>query len=183
MLCRFIYKKLMEMIKHLFTALFVSALLFSCNEPQEKPISKNIDQEERKAKLSASDSLYTGKSYLPVYSQIYHHEAQKTVNLTITVSLRNVSASDTLFLKSAKLFDTAGQEVKQYLNHPVYLTPMETVEVVIAEMDTAGGTGGNFIFDWAIGDQNNPPLFEAVMISTLGQQGISFTSRAVRIYE
>jgi Protein of unknown function (DUF3124) len=29
----------------------------------------------------------------------------------------------------------------------------------------------------------NPPLFEAVMILTYGQQGLSFTTRGLRVFE
>jgi hypothetical protein len=32
-------------------------------------------------------------------------------------------------------------------------------------------------------NDKNPPLFEAVMISTYGQQGLSFTTRGVQIIE
>ena len=60
---------------------------------------------------------------------------------------------------------------------------METVEIIIEEQDIEGGSGANFVFDWAIKNAKNPPLFEAVMISTYGQQGLSFTTRGVQIFE
>ena len=58
---------------------------------------------------------------------------------------------------------------------------METTEAIIEEIDVAGGTGSNFIFEWKK-DKNTPePLFEGIMNSTLGQQGLSFTTIGKRI--
>ena len=57
---------------------------------------------------------------------------------------------------------------------------METIEIVIDQVDSVGGTGGNFIFSWATENQYNEPLFEAIMISTDNQQGISFTTQGVK---
>ena len=57
----------------------------------------------------------------------------------------------------------------------------ETLEIVIEETEEDGGTGGNFFFEWGVPKGDDPPFFEAVMISTLGQQGISFTTRAVTV--
>ena len=170
------------MTKNLLSILVSALLIFSCAEQKEKKKLEKVSKEERKATINPADSLSYGKSYLPVYSQIYHHKVQETVDLTITVSLKNVSPTDSIYIVKADLYDTSGDAVREFLEYPVFLKPLETVEVVIEELDEQGGTGGNFIFEWAVRDEQNPPLFEAVMISTLGQQGISFTSRAVRIY-
>ncbi len=32
----------------------------------------------------------------------------------------------------------------------MYLTPMETTEIIIDEVDIAGGNDSNFIFEWEI---------------------------------
>jgi len=61
------------------------------------------------------------------------------------------------------------------------LQKMETLEIVIAELDKKGGTGGNLIFEWGKKKTTSPPLFEAVMIATYGQQGLSFTTQGKRI--
>lgn len=61
------------------------------------------------------------------------------------------------------------------------MAPLETVEIVVDETDVEGGTGANFIFEWSKKDSTPEPLFEAVMISTSGQQGLSFTSTGIRI--
>jgi len=58
---------------------------------------------------------------------------------------------------------------------------METVEIVIDEKDQEGGTGANFLFDWSIKPNSHEPYFEGVMISTSGQQGLSFTTEGKRV--
>lgn len=58
---------------------------------------------------------------------------------------------------------------------------METIEIVIDEKDNEGGSGANFIFNWRANAQLTEPLFESVMISTYGQQGISFLTQGIRI--
>jgi len=58
---------------------------------------------------------------------------------------------------------------------------METAEIIIDERDKTGGTGANFLFDWNKNPDINSPIFEAVMISTYGQQGLSFTTQGVEV--
>lgn len=169
-------------MKHPIVLLAMSLLLLSCEGQEEvQPELPKIDWQQRETSLNPRDSLRTGKSYLPVYSRIYHHKRDKTFNLTITASIRNVSATDTVYLIKADLYGTTGDLEHSYLDKPVFIKPMETLEIVIEEEEEEGGTGGNFTFDWAIADGAQPPLFEAVMISTLGQQGVSFTTRAIRV--
>jgi 5,10-methenyltetrahydromethanopterin hydrogenase len=83
----------------------------------------------------------------------------------------------------ADYINTIGENIRQYIKKPIYLKPLETIEIVINEQDIEGGSGANFIFDWTMKNEKNPPLFEAVMISTYGQQGLSFTTRGVPVLE
>lgn len=78
-------------------------------------------------------------------------------------------------------FDTHGKSIEKYCDYPIYILPMETIEIIINQNENLGGTGGNFIFDWLIKSNGNKPLFECVMISTLGQQGLSFISQGIEI--
>ncbi len=95
--------------------------------------------------------------------------------------MRNTSETDTLYISRAAYFDTDGKLEKSYFEKPIFLAPMETVEIIIDEKDAGGGTGSNFIFDWHIAQGGSEPLFEAVMNSTYSQQGISFTTQGVRV--
>jgi hypothetical protein len=53
----------------------------------------------------------------------------------------------------------------------------------LAEGDTVGGSGANFLVKWQAKSKVNPPLIEGVMIGTRSGQGISFVSRGQVINE
>jgi hypothetical protein len=95
--------------------------------------------------------------------------------------MRNTSPNDTLYLQKAEYFNTHGVSIRTYFDEPIFVAPLETVEIVIEETDREGGTGANFIFDWALLPGAPEPLFEAIMISTSGQQGLSFSTQGTRI--
>lgn len=156
-------------------------IIASCNRSGEEAEPSPINWRARTILYSLSDTLVSGTTYLPVYSEIYHQTEHRTYKLTVTVSIRNTSGTDTLFIENAEYFNTRGTSIRSYVSKPVYVAPMETIEIVIPEKNSDGGTGANFIFDWRVGPATNEPLFEAVMISTHGQQGISYTTRGVRI--
>lgn len=163
--------------------LILVVLIFSsCTQESKFPSLSRTSWKNRSVENIEYSSLTQGMTYLPLYSHIYYIQDNKPFYLTSTVSIRNVSKDEKAYLLSADYFDTDGNLVKSYLQNPIYLNPLETVEVVIAESDIIGGSGANFLFKWAVGNELNPILFEAVMISTSGQQGISFTSRGVRVY-
>ena len=176
-------KKMLMSFKFRSSILLVllTLFLFSCGENGEFSSVDPVNWEKRKASLPLRDSLETGSSYLSVYSQIYSQTEHLTYNLTVTVSIRNVSVSDSVNLTHADYYDTHGELIRSYFEDPIYLIPLETVEIVIDEKDIAGGTGGNFIFGWKTGFDAPEPHFEAVMISTSGQQGLSFNTQGIRI--
>jgi len=156
-------------------------ILFSCTKQKEISSINPENWSERIADLSTKDTLVFGKSYLSIYSQIYSVSEHKTHNLTGMISLRNTSDADTIYILNADYYDTHGKLVRKYFNKPIYLAPLETTEIIIDEIDEKGGTGSNFIFAWKIPKHCSQPLFEGVMNSTMGQQGLSFATQAVRI--
>lgn len=95
--------------------------------------------------------------------------------------MRNTSLKDTVYIDKAEYFDTKGTPIRIYFEQTIFIAPMETVEIVIDEIDREGGTGANFLFDWKIKPASSEPLFEGVMISTSGQQGLSFTTQGQRV--
>lgn len=170
-------------MKKLFILLFIPLVFLACQDEVEKKPFQQVDLKSRQAEISACSDYIQGKSYLPVYSHIYHSHEQKTFNLTATISIRNISMTDTIYILHADYFNTRGANIRQYIKSPIFIKPMETVEIIIDDKDSEGGSGANFVFDWAVKNEKNPPLFEAVMISTYGQQGLSFSTRGVQIFE
>ena len=161
----------------------ICLILSSCSPPSgEDPVWINSENwAARKATISEQDSLEYGKSYLSIYSQIYSFTQHKKYNLTGMVSLRNTNDHDTIYLLSIQYYDTEGTKIRTYFDEPVFLRPMETAEIVIDQDDTEGGTGSNFIIEWKIPVGSPEPLFEGVMNSMQGTQGISFTTQGKRI--
>lgn len=171
-------------MKKILVLLFVAFSFSACEnkinlEKDKDPIK--INWSKRVATVSTTDSLTSGHSYLSIYSQIYSYSQHKTYNLTVMVSLRNVSMKDSIYLTTVDYYDTHGELLQSYIKKPVYLAPLETIEIVIDEADVSGGTGSNFIIDWKTPKGCPEPLFEGVMTSTAGQQGLSFVTHARRL--
>ncbi|WP_299318768.1 DUF3124 domain-containing protein [uncultured Maribacter sp.] len=168
-------------MKKIILLFSVVVLLASCLQEKEISSIHPENWSKRKITMKVQDSLEFGKSYLSIYSQIYSSSEHKTHNLTAMVSLRNTSDVDTIYLSKAEYFDTHGVSLRNYFSHPIYLAPLETAEIIIDEMDVEGGTGSNFIFEWQAPKDCPEPLFEGIMNSTVGQQGLSFTTQSRRI--
>lgn len=165
-------------------SLILFTVLLLCSACNEKKVPSSFDQEnwsKRTANLSAKDSLVAGKTYLSIYSQIRSFSEEKTYNLTAMVSMRNTSDTDTIYVERAEYYDTQGNSLRKYFDKAIFLAPLETAEIIIDETDISGGTGSNFIFEWKIPKNIPEPLFEGVMNSTMGQQGLIFTTQGVRI--
>lgn len=170
-------------MQQVFKIFFLILLFQACANKSELNSNPAINWKQRTVKLMPSDSLTKGKTYLSVYSQIYSQTEHTTHNLTATVSMRNINIKDTVYIKSAEYFDTHGNAIRTYFDTAIFIAPMETVEIIIEENDQEGGTGANFLFEWAMKPNSNEPFFEAVMISTSGQQGLSFTTQGRKINE
>jgi len=170
-------------MKNIIKIIFIILLSSSCQEEKEDRNLKYTDLDTKKTEKTNFNDLVQGKSYLSVYSKIYQRFENRTSELTTTISIRNISITDTIYILKADYFNTDGDNIRHYIQKPIYLKPMETVEIIIAEDDKEGGSGANFVFDWAVKNNKNPPLFEAVMITTNSQQGLSFLTRGVQIFE
>ncbi|MET2985729.1 DUF3124 domain-containing protein [Aureibaculum conchae] len=168
-------------MKKFLSLFFIIIIVIACGRKEEANEIEKVDWKKRTATISQQDSLIFGRSYLSVYSQIYSFTEHKTHNLTAMVSLRNTSFNDTIYILKADYYHTKGQLIRTYIKQPIYLAPLETVEIIIDETDIEGGTGSNFIFDWNIPKTSPEPLFEGIMSSTMSQQGLSFTTQGKRI--
>jgi len=121
---------------------------------------------------------YFETDYLPVYSDIYYQDGTKRFPITATVSIRNTSLKDSAYILSARYYDSYGKVLRSYLDSTLLLSPLESVELVVEEKENDGGAGANFIIDWAATKYTDQLMIQSVMISTYGQQGVSFLSDA-----
>ncbi|MDR4509734.1 MAG: DUF3124 domain-containing protein [Candidatus Brocadiaceae bacterium] len=164
-------------MKQLLFTWLICLSIISCDKKKEISSIAPVNWDRRTVNYTLDDSLDSGSTYLSVYSQIYSTTEHKTFDLTATISMRNTNREDTIFIEKAEYFNTKGKLIRTYFSKPIYLAPMETVEIVIDQRDKEGGTGANFIFDWKIKPSSNEPLFECVMVSTY----LSFTTNGKRI--
>ena len=139
-------------MKTVFYFIIISFLLISmgCENQKEIGSINPVNWDKRAIKYNPNDSLLSGSSYLSVDSEIYSETEHATINLTATVSLRNINQKDTIYLEKASYYNTHGKLIRNYFSKPIFIAPLETVEIVIDERDKEGGSGANFIFDWKI---------------------------------
>ncbi|PSQ95321.1 MAG: hypothetical protein BRD51_05865 [Bacteroidetes bacterium SW_11_64_17] len=116
--------------------------------------------------------------YVPAYSHIYIRDAQRSMNLATTLSVRNTSANVTLTLSTIDYYDSNGEHVRAYLDTARALGPLASTYVVVDTDDIRGGVGANFILQWHAERPVPPPVVETVMMTGADTQGISFRSTA-----
>jgi hypothetical protein len=115
--------------------------------------------------------------YVAAYSTIRLGGGKGKVDLATTLTIHNTSEKTPLILLRIDYFGTAGNLLHRYLADPIAIRPLGSVETFVPSEDTRGGTGANFVVEWAAQELITEPLIEAVMIGTMGAQGFSFTSR------
>lgn len=121
--------------------------------------------------------------YVPAYSHIYIRDAQRSMNLATTLSVRNTSPDAPLTLSTIDYYDSNGDLVRAYLDTTRTLGPLASTYVVVETDDIRGGVGANFLVRWHAETPVPPPVVETVMITTESTQGISFRSTARVLHE
>jgi len=144
-----------------------------------EPIQSTVDERLRPAVTIPSEPATSGTVYVPVYSTLFLGVANRdlTVDLSATVSVRNISAVHPITLDWVRYYDSFGKHVRDYLDKPSTLPSMASVEFVVQRADTRGGPGANFLIRWHAAAVVDEPLVEAIMVGQSGNAGISFSSR------
>lgn len=165
-------------MKTLILSFFLMIVLYSCNSNLKETRHHsdyhfaNVD----KSKLTLNEMVY-----VPIYSDIYYIDSKHTFSLTATLSIRNTSFNDSIYVFSIDYYNSAGQKIRTFNESTLLLKPMESVEFVVENKDDTGGVGANFVIDWGANEGAQKPFFQGVMIGTSGQQGISFTTEGIVI--
>jgi len=127
--------------------------------------------------MPAEPLAISGSFYVPVYSSVAMAQGRLRVDFSVTLSVHNASDARPLVLKRIAYFDTSGKMVESYLKSPVALKPFSTIEVSIATSDVRGGTGANFVVDWAATGEIAEPVVEALMVGNVGAAHYAFISQ------
>ena len=113
--------------------------------------------------------------YLPVYSHVYYLGG-RPYSLEATISIRNTDVDDPIYIRSVRYYDTEGELAKAFLDSPIRLRPLQSLEYLIEQRDSTGGSGANFLIDWFATSAVDEPIIEAVMVGASGTQSIGFTT-------
>jgi len=165
----------------LLQCLVLMTLTFAiaCKKPD--PNMTKTGEDELKSleldrELSLKDRKFEDIIYIPIYSDIYIDKVNQNSLLSATLSIRNTSPSDSLFVSVIDYYDTDGDLVRSYIDNPIVLSPMASVNYVIEKEDSAGGSGANFIVELS-SDHNLQPLIQAIMIGENGNnKGFAFAT-------
>lgn len=166
-------------MKPLFFLFIILIVFISCSQ-SKVPETKHHSNYHFET-LHQSTFEQTELVYVPIYSDIYYLDSKHTFSLTATLSIRNTSFKDSIYVFSIDYYNSSGQKVRRYNESTLLVKPMESVEFVVENKDDTGGVGANFVVEWGAKPGAQKPYFQGVMIGTTGQQGISFTTEGIVI--
>lgn len=152
----------------------------------EIPNSETSLEKFKKVDLNNNVKITTGQTlYVPVYSHIYHQNPNRGIDLANTLSIRNTDLDNPIIIKSVNYFNSDGQLVTSYLEQPIELSPLTSIDFVVPRSQTQAGASANFIVEWVAQNQVSNPVVEAVMISTISTQGLSWVSegRVIKTFQ
>jgi len=164
-------------IQLLICYLFLSVLPKECKSTDPNINQQGEDQlksHEIEYPVDDSSLAYQDIFYVPIYSDLYMDETNQRELLSATLSIRNTSFKDSLIVSRIDYYNTEGSLVRQYLDNPISLSPMGTINYVVEKDDDTGGPGANFIVALGANTNNVKPLIQAVMINYSGNKALAF---------
>ena len=133
---------------------------------------------------AAQRGLSQGQTvYVPVYSHVFFGDRERTFELSVTLSIRNLDVKDAINITKVAYYDEKGKHVKDFVEKPMQLKPWTSTRFFIKESDVTGGAEAFFIVVWQTASKVNPPIIESAMIGASGQQGVSFLTRGTPIVD
>ena len=158
-------------------ALVVAAFLTGCGANQTGQVAEapaSLPSEHGPSYHDAHAAM--GQTvYVPVYSHVYQDRQRRPFNLVGTLSIRNTDLTHPIQVTSVRYYDSRGRLLRNFVDAPVTVAPVASVDYVVDEHDEHG-SGTSFIVEWIATREVQEPVVEAVMISTILSQGLSFTS-------
>lgn len=158
--------------------LFSLLIFYSCLE-SKNPNTNSSGKDELKSlkinkPLKVKDLEYNDLIYVPIYSDIYIDAQNQNHLLSATLSIRNSSFQDSLYISKIDYFNTNGKLVKQFIDGTISIPPMATINYVIEKEDNSGGSGANFIVKLSAKSNTVKPIIQAVMIGEYSNKAFSF---------
>src|SRR5690606_33159461 len=103
------------------------ALVGSACEPSPSP---KVHQRHMRTPTTVDFARlpYRRTVYVPIYSDIFHHHRPMVLPLTATLTIRSTSLRHTVYVSDVDYYDTYGRRLRRYLDKPVELQPLESIE-------------------------------------------------------
>ena len=163
----------------LFFAVVITLMMNSCLE--KNPNLNESGKDELKSleietTLDKQDIHFKDIVYVPIYSEIYVDTNNPEHLLAATLSIRNTSLKDSLFISKIDYHNSEGLLVKNFLDRTIGIKPLETVNYVIEKEDISGGSGANFTVELSAKTNKMKPLIQAIMVGHLNNWSFSFSS-------
>ena len=164
----------------LFLVLTISILACTDSRTQQRDLHFKMENLQVRHQLFNN---HTQNIYVPVYTDVFHIDQSKLFPLTVTLSMRNTSMTDSVYVYQVDYHNSKGERLKQHIpeSKMLVLAPLESYDLVINKMTYSGDTGANFILNWGKMQGKGGLFVQAVMINTSGQQGLSFITDGVII--
>ncbi|WP_201600161.1 DUF3124 domain-containing protein [Psychrobacter immobilis] len=164
------------------------ALLSGCDQtPQDPNVLYSekhqdpIQELEMTTAVDRSQFAYKQTFYVPIYSDIYTDSDNRKVLLSATLSVRNTTLKKSLYINKIDYYGTDGTFIKSYLNKPIELPAMATLNYIVEKEEDKGGSGANFIIEVEGIDETVKPVIEAVMIGNFSNKGFAFSTEGTPV--
>lgn len=105
-------------------------------------------------------------------------DSQRKFPVTSTLVIRNIDPAHPIVVTAADYRDSQGTHLRHYVDEPMTIAPLASVEFVVGESDHTGGHSPSFIVKWKASHLVNAPVVESLMIGGHSGRGISFIGRA-----
>lgn len=139
--------------------------------------------EKRSKKVDHSRFRYKQTFYVPIYSDIYTDRDNLQVLLSATLSVRNTTFKNSLYINKIDYYSTNGKLVKSYLTAPIELPAMATLNYIVEKEEDKGGSGAKFIIEVEGVNSSVKPVIEAVMIGNFSNKAFAFSTQGTPILD
>lgn len=172
----------------LLASVVLSVSLSGCNNDAQDPNivyseehQDPIENLEMSSEVDRSQFTYKQTFYVPIYSDIYTDKDNRKVLLSATLSVRNTALKNSLYINKIDYYSTDGTFVKSYVNSPIELPAMGTLNYIVEKEEDKGGSGANFIIEVEGINDTLTPVIEAVMVGNFSNKGFAFSTQGTPV--
>jgi hypothetical protein len=116
--------------------------------------------------------------YAAAYSYVLTGAGKRRLPVTATLIIRNTDFMSAIIVTTVDYRDSKGEHLRHFVEKPIAIGPLASMEFIVKDSDTTGGHSPSFIVRWEANKTVNVPVVEVLMIGGSGTQGISFVGRA-----